>query len=121
MKRIPYIADVDWVGLDGTILKNGNEPVTKSQYSFFVERLNDQQFTKHKDPGIDALTFAVTTKIDLENQRDTAKERGYWLLEDDKADSLKRACLTPSEAYNNYVAIPVLKFLATVKEMTDHK
>ena len=122
MQRIQYIPDVEWCGLDGTVLKDASgNPVKKSQLSFFVERLNDLVFTKHRQAGIDALTYAVTTKLELDNQKEMAAERGYWLLEDDRAEALKRAALTPSEPYNNFVAIPLITLLQTLKDMKQHQ
>jgi len=121
MKKFPYIGSVALVSIDGVRkLDAKGEQETWTQLYFLLGRLADPAFAEGKE-GLEAVSFAVVARLELTQQEDFAKQRGIWLLEDDRADALERAVLKPKQPYNLQLAVPIEQLAAPLKQLTPYK
>ncbi len=117
MKKIPYLASLELISIEGEPFKAPDGSIRQlSQLDFFLGRLSDPAFSENKE-GLDAVSFVVVTRLELENQKQMAEERGFWLLEDDRASSLQRASLHPRTPYNMTFARTILPLAQSVETL----
>ncbi len=119
MKQFPFVEDQLTVVTND---EHGVGAVPKghkiSHYQFLLGRLTTDQFIDGK-PGMEGLCLVTTTRIELENQREEAESRGFWLLEDDRADAMLRA--VERGPYNMAFAITLTIFAEATKNMSAYK
>jgi hypothetical protein len=118
MKKIPYIKPVAVVGLEGALPPKPE--ADWEQFDFFCGRISDPACVGTRE-GTEALYFALGIRKELAEQRELAPKRGYWLLEDERADALKRATETPKVPYQIYLALTLEPFCEAVKAMETFK
>lgn len=120
MKQFPFVAAIPASLFDGTpLVENGAQKMITHLY-FLLSRVKDGAFVGSKQ-GLDALTFAVTAKLELEAQAKMAEERGFWLLEDDRAEALVRATREPKEPYNQAIAHCLLPFAVASSKLVERE
>lgn len=121
MQKFSFVEPVQLVSIDGTQRLDAKGVVeTWTHLQFLYSRLGDPAFAEGKE-GIDAVAFAVVTRLELEQQESFAKKRGFWLLEDDRALALQRATLLPRVAYNLHLAVPISQLAAPLKTLEPYK
>lgn len=118
MKKIPYVPPVTVVGLDG-VPPPKVEPLWY-QFDFFCGRMSDASFVGTR-PGMEALFFVLGTHKELSKQKDIAPTRGFWLLEDERAEAMKRATETPVTPYPLFLALAFEPLCNAVKAMEPYE
>lgn len=115
MKEFPFVPDQKVIATNGDPVA---DDITISQYTFLIGRLVAEPFIEGKT-GMEGLLLVVATRHELENQKDMAAERGYWLLEDERAEAMLRA--VTKGGYNMAFALTVLPFAEAVKSMKKYR
>jgi hypothetical protein len=118
MKRIDYVEDITLTTIhDVPIVQNG-KPATMSQYDFMIGRLTDAKLTAPRE-GLEAIEFKHEVKKELNAQKDTAKARGGWDVEDDRAKALRETILHPTGGYNPEIEHNLLPFVLAARDMRE--
>lgn len=143
MKRIPFVPDIhmqdaggdeyyripgtDRVctipvllvpGLDGKPVEQKNAPWIERQYSFLLQRTADANCVKDIEDAIEAELFRVEVRTALKDQKDKAKARGYWELEDKHAQAILNATTKPATPINPPHTFNYVPFILAVKNQT---
>lgn len=90
------------------------------QLRFLLERLTDPKYPGQRQ-GIEAVEYVLAARAELRDQAKAANERGYWLMEDDRADSLKAVIMQPTGGYHPAIAHNLHPFLVAARDMKDVK
>jgi hypothetical protein len=117
MKQISYITKVMATDIKGNPIPDGTGKQGEfDQLNFMLElTLHSPFFGKRQ--GIEAIEFQVRTRDELRSQESAAQERGYWLVEDARADGLKAAnagANHPTAIMHNWYA-----FSVAIRDMKD--
>lgn len=116
MKQFPFVKSVQMVLADGAKV----EAPDMSHLDFLLSRTTDTSFVEGK-VGLEALAVVMLCQSELKDQATEAEERGYWLVEDDRAERLKRATLRPIEAYNLKIAHLIHPFASATADQSSPK
>lgn len=90
--------------------------VTIAQYKFLLERYSDAKFYAPRE-GFDAALFVAEARQEIEAQKDIAKERGYWEVEDERAKGLLESTMKPTGGYNPSIHHCLMPHLLAIKNM----
>lgn len=126
MKQIPFVPDIELTDIYGEPMRgqvrNGDiietVPIIQTHVRFMLERTGDPAFAGNR-AGCDAIDFSTLARAEIRDQVVAAKDRGYWLLEDDRAEAQKRATLTPQNDYRADMRHNLKPFTDAIKAISD--
>lgn len=100
MKFIPFVPDFRLKALSGEPCIDSEEgkPIIKTHRDFLLDRVADPVFAARLDTSA-MLKTLIKARDEICDQAEEAKTRGYWAIEDDRADRLKDSTLKGSVSF----------------------
>jgi hypothetical protein len=132
-KRIPYVHDIQLENPTGAKVFHAKEggdpnspvvdesrPVLATHLAYLRDRVSDQSFGEGISAAIDADDLRYETRKCLREQEADAKKRGYWELDNDKAEKLLNAVLkwAPQTAEARAMGFNFVPFARAVRAQT---
>lgn len=123
MRYFPFVKEQIHRKMDGepflTKLHGAIVPEVMSHERFFLSLAQHVRFAKGL-PMFEALDMLLTFKKELDGQRELAPKRGYYAIEDDRAQRLQDV-LANENVWEPFALPGLVEFFSSARAMTDKR